>query len=231
MKEKISSGGQELLCINTEKVYDWITKETTYDLNITDLDLPINPILGTPLECSDIDINTVTCTIAPTTGFDLSPPPVEVLGRVDKHLEIDGKLVTLQLVTIRKNFEATIFVNLVPELGGATIEVGSVEFSRCGQVLLCAPEGTDIKISYTDLDCFVCAATCDPTTTATADELDVLVSIRVCQSIQSTFNVTLEICAEFCQPRDVLPLPSCPKPTMPPQCPTISPNIHTGNNG
>ncbi|MFC5590290.1 hypothetical protein ACFPRA_15400 [Sporosarcina soli] len=229
MKEK-NTEGQELLCINTEKVYDWITKETTFNLNITDLDLPINPISGMPLECSDIDIDTVTCAISPTTGLDLSPPPIEVLDRVDKNFVIDGKLVTLQLVTIRKNFEVSIFVDLVPDLGGATIEVDSVEFTRIEQVILCAPMGTDVKVSYTDLDCFVIAATCNPTTTATADELNVSVSVRLCQSIQSTFDVTLEVCADFCRPRDGLLFPPCPAPTIPPQCPIIFPNNDNKNN-
>lgn len=230
MNDKDLSEGQELLCINAEKVYDWITNETTFDLNITDLELPINPILGIPLECGDFDINTVTCKVTPTTGLDLSPPPVVVLKRVDKHFLIDGTLVTLQQVTIQKSFEVTIFIDLAPEFGGATIEVGSVEFTRCEQVVLCAPKDTDIKVSYTDLDCFVCTATCDTTTTATADELNVSVSVRLCQSIQSTFNVTLEISAEFCQPRDVLPSPPCPAQRIPSQCSLFFSNNNIENN-
>ncbi len=224
MQENLT-GGQELLCINTEKVYDWIVNEANFDLAIDDLELPLGPD-GTQLECDDIDIDNVTCTVTPA-AID----PFVVLDRVDQEFVIDGAQVTLQLVNIRKNFEVTIFVNLGPEYGGATVEVGTVEFSRCEQVILCAPEGTEVDVTFTDLDCFVCTANCDVTTTAdTIDELDVTVTVRICQSIQSTFPVTLEIVADFCQPRDMLPIPPCPAPTMPPQCPVIFPNGSDGED-
>ncbi|MBM7573690.1 hypothetical protein [Aquibacillus albus] len=219
------SGGQELLCINTEKVYDWILNEATFDLSLNDLDLPVNPVTGDQLECDDIDLDTVSCTVAPT-----EMDPIVVLDREDQEFMVDGETVTLQLVNIRKNFEVTISVNLVPELGGNTVEVGTAEFTRCEQVILCAPEGTDIDVTYTDLDCFVCTATCDAGTTTEVDELDVTVTVRLCQSIQSTFDVTLEIVADFCQPRDILPFPPCPAPTIPPQCPVVFPNNNNGND-
>lgn len=216
------AGGQELLCINTEKVYDWIINEATFDLNLLDLPLPLNPVTGAQLTCADIDLDTVTCTVEPA-AID----PVVILDRIDQEFVIDGATVTLQLVNIRKNFVVTVFVDLLPELGGATVEVGSVEFSRCEQVILCAPEGTDIDVTFTDLNCFVCTVDC--TTTTTIDTLDLTVSVRLCQSIQSTFGVTLELVAEFCEPRDILPIPPCPAPTLPPQCPVVFPT--NGDNG
>ncbi len=215
------SGGQELLCINTEKVYDWILNEATFDLNLMDLELPLNPNTGEQLTCEDIDIDTVTCTVTPA-----AMEPIVILDRVDQELVIDGTEVTLQLVNIRKNFEVTVFVDLIPELGGGTVEVTEAEFTRCEQVILCAPEGTDIDVSYTDLDCFVCTACCDDT--MDPNELDVTLTVRLCQSIQSTFDVTLEIVAEFCEPRDMLPIPPCPAPTIPPQCPVVFPNNDDG---
>ncbi|WP_058307184.1 BMQ_0737 family morphogenetic spore coat protein [Gracilibacillus massiliensis] len=218
------TGGQELLCINTEKVYDWILNEATFDLSLPDLDLPINPVTGDQLECDDIDLDSVTCEVAPA-----EVDPIVVLGRENQVFVVDGAEVTLQIVNIRKNFEVTVFVNLVPELGGSRVEVGSAEFTRCEQVILCAPDGTDIDVTYTDLDCFVCTASCDAGTTTEVDELDVTVTVRLCQSIQSTFDVTLELVADFCQPRDILPFPPCPAPTMPAQCPVVFPN--NGNNG
>ncbi|WP_406946125.1 hypothetical protein ACJA3J_09285 [Halobacillus sp. SY10] len=214
MQAKNLTGGQELLCINTEKVYDWIINEATFDLSVDGLELPVGPD-GSQLTCDDIEIDTVTC--------EVEPNGVEVLGRVDQELVVDGTLLTLQLVNIRKNFEVTIFVELTAELGGGTVEVGSAEFTRCEQVLLCAPEGTEIDVEYTDLSCFVCTASCVENGTE-VDELDVDVTVRLCQSIQSTFDVTLEIVAEFCQPRDILPIPPCPSPTIPPQCPVLFPN-------
>ncbi|MFD2046662.1 hypothetical protein ACFSTA_20600 [Ornithinibacillus salinisoli] len=227
MKAENLAGGQELLCINTEKVYDWILNEATFDLTLGDLELPLNPITGDQLECDDIDIDTVTCAVAPT-----EVDPIVILDRVNQEFVVNGAEVTLQLVSIRKNFEVTVFVDLIPDLGGATVEVGTVEFTRCEQVILCAPEGTDVDVTYTDLDCFVCTAVCDPGTTTEVDEIDVTVTVRLCQSIQSTFDVTLEIVADFCQPRDILPFPPCPAPTMPEQCPVVFPNTAgNGDNG
>ncbi|MBN9652681.1 hypothetical protein J0K78_00290 [Halobacillus sp. GSS1] len=220
MQAKNLTGGQELLCINTEKVYDWIINEATFDLSVDGLELPVGPD-GGQLTCDDIVIDSVTC--------EVEPIDVEVLGRVDQELVVDGTLLTLQLVNIRKNFEVTISVELTPELGGGTVEVGSATFTRCEQVLLCAPEGTDIDVDYTDLSCFVCTASCVENGTE-VDELDVDVTVRLCQSIQSTYDVTLEIVAEFCQPRDILPIPPCPTPTIPPQCPVLFPNVD-GDNG
>ncbi|WP_085992740.1 hypothetical protein [Oceanobacillus senegalensis] len=219
------TGGQELLCINTEKVYDWVLNEATFDLSLTDLELPLNPVTGDQLECDDLDLDSVTCEVAPT-----EVDPFVILDREDQEFEIDGAIVTLQLVNIRKNFEVTIFANLAADLGGANVEIGTVEFTRCEQVILCAPDGTDIDVTYTDLDCFVCTATCDVGTTTDIDELDVTVTVRLCQSIQSTFDVTLEIVADFCQPRDILELPPCPAPTIPPQCPVVFPVNGNGDN-
>ena len=58
------------------------------------------------------------------------------------------------------------------------------------------------------------------------DMFDAVVTVRICQSIQSVFPVTLELEAEFCQPRDILPIPTtaCPTPAIPPQCPVLFPD-------
>ena len=39
--------------------------EATFDLTLNDLELPVNPLTGDQLECDDIDIDTVTCTVEP----------------------------------------------------------------------------------------------------------------------------------------------------------------------
>ncbi|WP_078434154.1 MULTISPECIES: hypothetical protein [Metabacillus] len=209
MQAKNLTGGQELLCINTTKVYDWILNEATFDLTFTDETLPI--VGEDPLTCDEIT--------GPVT-VEVTPGPVEVLNREDREFVIDGALVTLQLVTIRKNFTVTFFF---PTATGT--EVASFDFARCEQVVLCAPEGTDIEVTYSELDSFICSFECDFLT----DTFDALVTVRTCQSIQSTFPVTLEIVADFCQPRDILPTPACPTPTMPPQCPVLFPD--NGDDG
>ncbi|MBZ5751985.1 hypothetical protein [Metabacillus rhizolycopersici] len=205
MQAKSLTGGQELLCINTTKVYDWILNEATFDLTFVGEALPI--IGEDPLTCEEIT-GPVTCEV--TAG-----PAVAVGPREDRVFVIDGTEVTLQLVTIRKNFTVTFFF---PTATGT--EEASFDFSRCEQVFLCAPTGTDILVSYTDLDCFICTFDCD----LLSDTFDAQVTVRLCQSIQSTFPVTLEIVADFCQPRDILPTPACPSPVMPPQCPVLFPD-------
>lgn len=216
MKADNLNGGQELLCINTEKVYDWILNEAAFDLSLADLELPVNPATGLPLECNDINVDSISCAITPSPV-----DPIVILDRVDQQFVVDGAEVTLQLVNIRKKFEVTIFADLIDDLGGMTVEIDTVEFTRCEQVMLCAPEGTDIHVSFTDLECFVCTASCD--TTSTPNTLDVTINVRLCQSIQSTFEVTIEVVADFCTPRDMFPVPPCPSPTRPPQCPVVFP--------
>ncbi|MBM7553620.1 hypothetical protein [Thalassobacillus pellis] len=213
MQAKNLSGGQELLCINTEKVYDWILNEANFELILTDEDLPI--VDEEALTCDDIILDEVTCEVTPDPVT-----PFEELSREDRSFVIDGTLITLQLVTIRKNFVVTLTFPLVAGGADATAEF---PFSRCEQVVLCAPTGTDIEITFTELDCFVCDFDCDVDGT-----FDAVINVRLCQSIQSTFDVTLEIVADFCEPREELPVPSCPAPTIPPQCPVLFPNDDNG---
>lgn len=206
-------GGQEILCINTDKVYDWVINEATFDLNLVNIALPLDPT-GTRYTCDDIDLDTVTCRVTPDPNN-----PFVIGNRVNENFIVDGEPVTLQRVGITKNFRVSIFVDLVPARGGGTVLVGSQAFSECEQVILCAPDDTEINVSYSDLDCFVCTANCVLSTLT-----NINVSVRLCQSIQSTFPVTLEILADFCQPREELPSIACPPPIVPPQCPVIFPN-------
>jgi hypothetical protein len=216
MQTKNLKGGQELLCINTEKVYDWIINEATFDLTLDDLDLP--EVNGEQLTCDDIE--NVTC--------EVEPGEAVILSREDQDFIIDGTQITLQVVTIQKSFEVTIFVTTTT---GQTVAVGTFPFTRREQVVLCAPEGTLVTVNYTDVDCFVFQFNCAGTEDEEDEEttIDVGVTVRLCQSIQSTFPVTLELVADFCQPRDLVSLPSpfapeCPVPTIPQQCPVLFPN-------
>ncbi|MFJ7508314.1 hypothetical protein ACIQW7_02340 [Peribacillus simplex] len=202
MQAKSLSGGQELLCINTTKVYDWIVNEATFDVSMC-----------VDLEDTDCDeVETVTCEVEPLKSV--------VLNRQDREFIIDGEPITLQLVTIQKTFEVTVFVT---KTNGATCQVDSQTFTRCEQVILCAPDGTKVKVDFTDVDCFVCVLECKRTSGGPLT-LELGVTVRLCQSIQVTFPVTLEIVAEFCQPRDILPFnPACPTPAIPLQCPVLFP--------
>ncbi len=207
------SGGQELICINVDKVYDWVLNEASFDLTLTDIDLPDG------VTCADFDPAAVTCTVTPDS--------VEVLARNSRTFVIDGVETILQVVNLRKNFTVTL---LIPITGTGVVEEVELEFSRCEQVVLCAPDGTDVDVTYSDAECFICTFDCtdDGTDTDELATFDAQITVRLCQSIQSSFPVTVEFLAEFCEPRDVLPTP-CPSPVRPPQCPVVFPIIDGGN--
>lgn len=214
MQAENLTGGQELLCINTDKVYDWIINDTTFDLTIDEAEIPAG--------IASNDIASLSCKVIPDEG----EYGVVELGREDRDFVIDGDLVTLQLVTLRKKFKVKLFATLKNGKDCPIYDFPN-EFSRCEQVVLCAPEGTDIEVTYTDVDCFVCDFDCP----ATGNLENIQVTVRLCQSIQSTFPVTLEIVADFCEPREELPIGPCPAPTIPPQCPVVFPNNGDGDDG
>lgn len=213
MQPKKLTGGQELLCINTLKVYDWILNEASFNVSEEDIDLP------TDVTCSILA--DVTCEVRPADEEEDGVPPFVVLGRETRTFIINGEEVELQLVNIRKNFVVDLFAVTTT---GLTVPFADTlgPFSRCEQVILCAPEGTTVDVAITEADCFVCNFICDETTDP--DTIDVDITVRLCQSIQSTFPVTLEIEAEFCEPRGLLPFPPCPTPVRPNQCPVLFPN-------
>lgn len=207
MQAKDLKGGQELICMNVDKVYDWIVTESNFDVTH---DFVFPGVEG----LSEEDIDSVMCDVEPA-----EEDPVMILERDDRPFMIDGDPVVLQQVVIQKTFVVTVTVTLT----NGNVITSEEEFTRCEQVILCAPEGTDIDVTFTDLDCFICT----PGEAEISDGVLALcglsLTVSVCQSIQSTFPVTVEFLAEFCEPRDILPTP-CPEPTIPPQCPSIFPN-------
>ncbi|RDY72740.1 hypothetical protein DXT76_00290 [Halobacillus trueperi] len=223
MQAKNLNGGQELICINVDKVYDWVINERGFDYSPGEVDF--TPVGSVPVDGENpFDGATLTCEVEP------SDDPIDILARDDRPFVIDGTPVTLQQLNIRKNFDVTLFITLAD---GTVLTSETQSVQRCEQVTLCAPEGTEVEITYTDLDCFVCTevfAVVDPGEDPAAGTVDLtgtIVTINTCQSIQSTYPVTVEFLAEFCEPRDVLPTP-CPAPIRPDQCPVVFPN---GNNG
>ena len=54
-------GGRELLCINTEKVYDWVLNEAIFDVTFRDVLLPEDG--EDVLTCDDFDPEDVTCEV------------------------------------------------------------------------------------------------------------------------------------------------------------------------
>ena len=63
MQEKKHCDGKELICINVDKVYDWIVKEKSFDISS-------NEIHSFSMDLDDIDDDdlkgaTVTCEVTP----------------------------------------------------------------------------------------------------------------------------------------------------------------------
>ncbi|WP_289215334.1 hypothetical protein [Halobacillus campisalis] len=66
----MKSDRQELLCVNVDKVYDWIVNEASFELTLVDEALPDG------LECDDLNTADVTC--------EVSPISVDILEREDR---------------------------------------------------------------------------------------------------------------------------------------------------
>ncbi|WP_186673267.1 hypothetical protein [Sporosarcina sp. BP05] len=213
MQEKKPCDGKELICINVDKVYDWIVKENSFDIS------PTGPITFNPaalMPTGAISGAMVTCEVNPAASN-----PIVILHRENRPFCIDGKTVLLQQLGIQKNFDVSIIVTLA---NGTIMTSANIPVTRCEQVILCAPEGTNVEVTYTDLDCFVCS-----TGTLTGGGAEgtmtfsgLSISVSTCQSIQSTFPVTVEFLADYCEPRDDLPT-VCPAPMRPKQCSVVFP--------
>ncbi|SEN86055.1 hypothetical protein SAMN04488134_102116 [Amphibacillus marinus] len=211
--------GEELLCFNAEKVYDWVILRETVNQNVPAADwgvLPIDP-------CGPTVSNlTIRCYLVdPLSGEPLPPnaeiPVVETAEREDREFIIDGKRVTLQRVAFEKT------LSLIVEFSGFDgttpfLELADpVEITIPESVFLCAPEGTRLVVRVSDVTCSA-SVNCVATTFESMD-----VSLVVCQSVQSVADVTLELEASFCEPRDLLAIDECPSPIIPPQCPIVFP--------
>jgi len=237
MQEKKLCEGQELICINVDKVYDWIVKENSFDFALPTGNIVFTPTASVPTTAAGLVGATIRCEVTPATSN-----PIVITNRQDRPFCIDGKNVLLQQLNIRKNFVVTLIVTLA----NGTVLTGTptltpaantnLLLSRCEQVSLCAPEGTNVEVTFTDLDCFVCSpgvltippVTVPPATAGSINIAGLTISIATCQSIQSTFPVTVEFLADFCEPRDDLPT-TCPSPMRPKQCSVIFPDDGHGH--
>lgn len=226
MQSQSLQGAQELLCFNAEKVYDWVILQETVNQNITDADIGVLPI--DPCDPAVSNLSTTCYLVDPLTGNPLPPNAeidvVETADRTDRQFVIDGTLVTLQRVSFEKTLSVVIEFS---GFDGTTpfVEISdAIEVTIPESVFLCAPEGTRLVVRVSDV-------TCSSSVNCTAGALaSVDLSLDVCQSVQSVADVTLEIVADFCEPRDVLVSEECPTPVIPPQCPIVFPGV-TGTNG
>jgi len=209
--------GPEVLCINTDKVYDWVILQANINNTITAADigaLPVDP-------CDPAVTNLETdCYLVDAAGNPLPPnreiPVVETSDRQNRAFLIDGNQVVLQKVS----FQSTI--NVVVEfrgLNGTTPfveQTAPIPIEIPESIFLCAPEGTDLVVRLSDIECNV-VVNCVGTTLGSID-----ISLGLCQSVQAVTNVTIELPADFCQPREVF-TEQCPAPIIPTQCPVVFP--------
>jgi len=217
MSKEPSQIPQELLCINAEKVYDWVILQATIDNNVLAADLgplPIDPCAPT------VSNLTTNCFLADVNGnpipLNSEIPVTEVGERQDRDFIIDGAQVSLQNVS----YQETIY--LVVEFSGLNATTPFIEQSPPipielpDSVFLCAPEGTSLVVRLTDLDCNV-GVNCTGGALTSVD-----IRVNLCQSVQAVTNVTVELVADFCEPRDII-TEQCTTPLIPPQCPILFP--------
>lgn len=201
---------EDLICVKVDKVYDWIMKENTFDISPTgEITFP-----GVT-DMTDLTNAMVECEVTPATTN-----PVEILNREDRQLCVDGMDLCLQQLTLRKNFIATLIVTLPT---GEVYRSSAIPTSRNEMATLCAPEGTDVEITFTELNCFVMSTGTLIAGIGTITFSDLTISVTTCQSIQSTYPVTVEIVADFCEPREDF-VTGCVAPVHPPQCPYLFPD-------
>lgn len=208
---------RELLCVNTDKVYDWVILQSNVNTNVLAADLG-----GLSIDPCGAAVSNLTteCFLTDAAGNRLGPnnviDVVETKDREDREFVIDATEVILQNVS----FQQTLY--LVIEFSGLNGTTPFVEQTAPMAIeipeslFMCAPEGTDLVVRITDIECSV-RLNCTGTTLTSVD-----VSLNICLGVQSIANVTVELFADFCQPRDVL-TEQCPTPVIPPQCPVLFP--------
>ncbi len=215
----------EPLCINADKVYDWVILQANIRENVDPTFT--DPNFDELILCSATNISTEIF-LTDAQGNPLPPNGViaaeEVAERQDRGFIIDGKRVTLQKVT----FVKTIYI--VVEFSGLNgtepfvVRTNPIAVEVPESIYLCAPDGTDLIVRFSDLEGSVrinCINT--PPTEITLD-----IMLNLCQSVQTFANVTLELRADFCHPRENL-MDSCHAPSVPRQCPVVFPGDRYGN--
>lgn len=207
MKGQSLKGGQELLCVNVDKVYDWIINQAPVNLVNQALTFPTN----SPCQTGFV-ITGSTCDVVQSSVVEVGP-------RTNRTFVIGGAEVTLQRVNLLKTLSVT--VTVTGTLAGAdfTLVSAPVTTTVNESFFLCAPEGTTVDVTVTDVEC-------GATVTCTGTAATANISAIICQSIQVVAPVTIELTAAFCNPRENF-IATCPAPAIPPQCPTVFPTPPT----
>ncbi len=168
---------QEALCINAEKVYDWIIEESTGSTGIPVASLPV------PLPAGATNVQT-SCFLSDVNGVPLplntQIDVTETTPREDRQFQVNGVTVTLQRVTYTKTLYAVIRITGVDPETGTPFQITSdpATFRFIETAFLCAPPGTSLVVRISDFGCLAVVMR-DGTDAITGFGL----TIFVCQSI------------------------------------------------
>jgi hypothetical protein len=224
----------EKVCINTTKVYDWITRQIEVNLSFTDK-LPVkfkcNGETERKLEelCEELeefDNVTVNCFLSDKHG-----KPIEAGFQDKKQIKVE-EIAERQPVTVTLPNGTTVKLQRVKTLIRGFIQVeildendqvicetkDPIPFVRTQTFLLCAPEGTELNVH-------VSLAECDATLICEDDIQQLDINLTLCLEVQTEAKVKLEIEAKHCKPREEIleEIVQCPTEKFPPQCPEIFP--------
>lgn len=208
------------LCIRADKLYDWVTRriERTFDFDQDDIDFPTIEGPGGPCEFFD-DSDDVEVQV---TNVDIE------CNEVGTRQDIFIPELKLELQEVRIKKQGTFQVALSGDVGGVETTLLSDPVSVCffERFILCAPETTDIFCEVFDIEGSGGICCLD---NGVVGEFDLSLSLLICQSVQVSADVILEIEATECRPRKDIILPIdqvCDEITFPKQCPQIFPSKH-----
>ncbi|WP_175428367.1 DUF3992 domain-containing protein [Bacillus solimangrovi] len=128
----------------------------------------------------------------------------------------DGDIVTLQIVELL--IRGFIVIEIVDDNGKKQCPC-PIPFNSIEQVVLCAPIGTKVDCEITD---FTCRAILVPTK-AKEDTIchEVIISISICENIQSIAKVKIELDGAICKQREEIKTKLCRINQIPDSCSTV----------
>ena len=216
MAEKDRYEGRNTLCVNVDKVYDWVIEESTGATSIPIGNFPIT----IPATATNIQVRVIlTDESGEPVPLNIPLEVTEPSPREDHQFTIDGNLVTLQRVSFTKTLFAVLEVGGVDPDTGTQFLIASnpVEFTFFESVFLCAPAGTTLVVKISNFD-YLTFVRRDAEDAITAFGLNIF----ICQSIQTIAPVTAELRANYCEPREQLS-EQCGAPITPPDCSSVFP--------
>ena len=200
-------------CILVDKIYDWVLLETD---QIQEIPIPVSSIAIVEEAMENQHPLLITGTIELPDGITTS-----IASIIRKKVIVKGRPVEVGCAQILKTVTVNITVYDLVE------EDIILSFSSTFQILeragLCFPE------PFTSDNVIINISSAEAVSLSSIPvNGNLIFEIGICQELQVTTQVSLEVLASFCQPRDNTitcdtNLSSCIRPTFPEQCPIIFP--------